>query len=150
MANTTIINGHVYGWSSVGIAIEGVDTPDFTEITYKPSLEPGKARGMGSRIKGTTRGEADAEGSFTMLKGQAAKFIKQMGDGYMAKQFSMTVSFDEEGEGGIVTDELIGVRITDTEDAPKQGTDPATTTFSLHIMRLKQNGVDPHGTENDI
>jgi hypothetical protein len=150
MADSPIINGHVYSWASVGIALDGVDTPDFTEATYSPTLEPGKARGMGSRVKGTTVGEADGDGSFSMLKGQAAKFIKQMGPGFMRKTFTITVSYEEEGEGGIVTDELFGCRITKIEDSPKQGTDAVVTKFDIHILRMKLNGVDPHGTENDI
>ncbi len=150
MADSPIINGHAYSWGSIGTAIDGVDTPDFTEINYSPSLEIGKVRGLGTRVKATTVGEADAEGSFSMLKGQAAKFIKAMGDGLMRKTFAITVSYDEDGEGGIVTDELFGCRITKIEDSPKQGTDAVVTKFDIHILRLKLNGVDPHGTENDI
>lgn len=150
MADSPIINGHAYSWQSISVAIDGVDTPDFTEITYSPSLEIGKVRGMGSRVKATTVGEADGEGSFTMLKGQASKFIKALGDGLMRKSFAITVNYDEDGEGGIVTDELFGCRITKFEDSPKQGTDAATVKFDIHIMRMKMNGVDPHGTQDQI
>jgi hypothetical protein len=150
MADSPIINGNSYSWASIGFALDGVDTPDFTECTYSPSLEPGKVRGTGRRVKATTTGEADADGSFSMLKSQAAKFIKQMGHGFMNKKFTLTVSYDEEGEGGIVTDELFGCRITKVEDAPKVGNEPVQTKFDLHIMRMKLNGIDPHGTENDI
>lgn len=150
MADSPIINGHAYSWASIGAAIDGVDTPDFTEITYSPTLEIGKVRGMGTRVKATTAGEADGEGSFSMLKGQASKFIKAMGPGLMRKTFALTVNYDEDGEGGIVTDELFGCRITKIEDAPKQGTDAATTKFDFHIMRMKLNGVDPHGTQDQI
>jgi hypothetical protein len=149
MADAPIINGNAYSWASIGFAIDGIDTPDLTEITYSPSLDPGKVRGLGRRVKATTAGEADADGSFSMLKGQAAKLIKSMGDGFMLKRFSITVSYDEDGEGGIVTDELFGVRITKVEDAPKQGNEAVVTKFDIHIMRLKLNGVDPHGTKDD-
>jgi hypothetical protein len=66
----------------------------------------------------------------------------------MRNQYSMTVNYDEDGEGGILTDELIAFRITNVEDSPKVGTEAATTKFDIHIMRMKLNGVDPHGTEN--
>jgi hypothetical protein len=150
MADSPIINGHAYSWASVGVAIEGVDTPDFTEITYSPTMEIGKVRGMGTRVRATTAGEADCEGSFTMLKGQAAVFIGQLGNGFMRQTFNMTVSYDEDGEGGIVTDELIACRITKVEDSPKQGTEAATVKFDLHILRMKLNGADPHGNEDTI
>ena len=148
MADSPIINGNAYSWASIGIALDGVDTPNFTEITYNGALEPGKVRGMGSRVYARTAGEADSDGSFTMLKAQAAKFIKQMGPGFMRKSFAITVNYDEDGEGGIVTDELFGVRITKVEDSPKVGTEGVTTKFDIHILRMKLNGVDPHGDEN--
>lgn len=147
MADTPIINGHAYGWASVAMSIEGVETKGFTEITYSPSMEPGKVRAEGTRVYATTAGEADGEGSFTMLKKHASELIKAMGDGFMRKQFSMTINYSEEGEGGIITDELFGIRITKVEDAPKVGTEGATTKFDIHIMRMTLNGVDPHGTE---
>jgi hypothetical protein len=148
MADSPVINGQMYSWASVSVALDGIDTPDFTEITYSPSLEPGKVRGKGTRVRGTTAGEADSDGSFTILKKQAAVFIKKMGHGLMRKQFSITVQYDEDGEGGIITDELFGVRITKIEDAPKQGSEGAMTKFDIHIMRMLLNGVDPHGTED--
>jgi len=150
MADSPIINGNAYSWASIKAAIDGIDTPDFTEITYGGSLEIGKVRGMGTRVRATTAGEADSEGSFSMLKKQASVLIKAMGNGFMRKRFPITISYDEEGEGGIITDELFGVRITKVEDAPKQGTEAAQTKFDIHIMRMKLNGVDPHGDEDQL
>lgn len=149
MADTPIINGNMYGWASVKPAIDGVDAPDITEINYSPSMDPGKVRATGTRVRGTTAGEADAEGSFTMLKREASVFIKRMGNGLMKKKFPITVTYEEDGEGELITDELFGCRITKIEDNPKQGTEPVTTKFDLHIMRLKLNGVDPHGEEDE-
>jgi hypothetical protein len=149
MADSPIINGNAYSWASIGAAIDGVDTPDFTEITYSPALEPGKVRAMGIRLRGTTAGEADSDGSFSMLKGQASTFIKAMGNGLMRKTFAMTISYEEEGEvTKIVTDELFGCRITKIEDSAKVGTEASTVKFDIHILRMKLNGVDPHGDEN--
>lgn len=147
MADTPVINGHRYGWASIGIQLEGVETPDFTEFTYSAKQEIGKVRGMGTRVLGTTQGESDGEGSFTMLKKQASAFIKSMGSSFMKKKWAATVSYDEDGEGGIITDELTGCQITNVEDSPKQGTEPAMTKFDFHIMRMKLNGQDPHGKD---
>jgi hypothetical protein len=149
MADTPIINGHAYSWASISIALDGVDTDGFVDVTYKASMAIGKVRGMGRRVKATTQGEADADGSFTMNKAAASALIKALGPGFLRKRFDMTVSYDEDGEGGIVTDELFGVRITDVEDSPKQGTEGVQTKFTTHILRLKLNGVDPHGEENE-
>lgn len=145
MADTPIINGHTYSWASIEFGFDGVSQPDLTEITYDVTMDPGLARGTGSRVRGDTAGEADSEGSFTMLKGEAAKFIAKMGKGLMRKRFPITVSYDEDGEGGVVTDELIGVRIKKIGNNPTQGTDPAKVTFDIHIMRMNLNGVDVVG-----
>lgn len=148
MATNPTVNGNVYSWASVEAAIDGVDTPDFIEVNYSASQDIGKARGMGTQLKGTTAGESDGEGSFSLLKGQAAKFIKQMGPGFMKKRrFALTVSYAEEGEGEIITDELFSCRITKFEDNPKVGTEPLSVKFDIHIFRMKINGVDPHSDE---
>lgn len=148
MATNPVINGNVFSWASVEVGVDGVDTPDFTEVNYKASQDIGKARGTGTRVKGTTAGESDGEGSFSMLKGQASKFIKQLGHGFLKKKrISLTVNYQDDGEDEIITDELISCRITNVEDNPKQGTEPLTTKFDIHILRMKLAGIDPHGDE---
>lgn len=148
MATNPTINGNVFSWASVELALDGVDTPDFTEVNYTASQDIGKARGMGTRLKGTTAGESDGEGSFSMLKGQATKFIKQLGHGFLKKKrIGLVVSYQEDGEDEITTDELIACRIIKVENNPKIGTEPLTVKFDLHIMRMKLAGIDPHGDE---
>ena len=144
MADNPTINGHRYGWASVEFHVKGDRFPDITELTYSTKGEPGMVRGVGMRVIGRTRGEADHEGSVTMLKSQAQKFIASQGAGFMLKSFNITASYKEnEGEGAPITDTLEGVRITNVEDGPKQGGDALTVKFDLHIMRVKYNGIDP-------
>lgn len=144
---TDTVNGNRFGWASTAISILGDDTPDMQDISYKPKVDIGKARGKGSRTHGRTRGESDADGSFTLLKSTASKLIKKLGPGFMSgkKDFAISVSYSEIGEDEIITDELFGVRIVGCEDNPKQGTEPLTTKFDFHIMRIKLNGIDPFG-----
>lgn len=147
MANTPVINGHRYGWASVELAQDGVDQPEFTEVSYTVTQEVGDVRGKGTRVRGTTQGESGVDGSVTMTLGQAAIFERSLGKGFMKKKFPLTVSYSEDGEGDMITDELIGCQITSREVNPSQGTDPVTVTYELHILRIKLNGLDPHGDE---
>lgn len=143
MADNPVINGHKYGWASIEANVNSTIAREFTEITYSTKGDPGKARGAGMRVLGRTRGEADHEGSISMLKKEANAFIARLGKGFMLKSFPITVSYDETGDGGVVTDKLTGCRITDVEDSPKQGNEPLQVKFSLHIMRIEYNGVNP-------
>jgi hypothetical protein len=144
MADELTINGHRYSWASIEFHIKGERFPDVTEISYSTSGEPGLVRGTGMRVIGDTRGEADNEGSITMLKSQADRLIQSQGNGFMLKRFNISVSWKEdEGEGGIITDTLEGVRLTNIENNPSQGTDAATVSFDMHIFRIKYNGIDP-------
>jgi hypothetical protein len=145
MADNPIINGHKYSWASVEASFDGLLQRGFTEINYSTKLDIGKARGTGVRVYGDTRGEADHEGSITMHKKEASAWFRAMGDGFMRRRFPITVSYDETGEGGVVTDKLEGCRIVNVEDNPRQGTDATTVKIDLHIMRVKLNGVDPIG-----
>jgi hypothetical protein len=144
MADNPTINGHRYGWASVEFHVEGDRFPDITEITYSTSGEPGKVRGTGMRVVGRTRGEADHEGSVTMNKSQANRFIASLGDGFMLKSFNIDVHYKEDmGEGSPITDILTGCRITNMEDSPKHGPDGLTVKFDLHILRIYYDGYDP-------
>lgn len=147
MANTPIINGSRYGWASVELAQEGVDQPEFTELSYSAMQEVGDVRGKGTRIRGTTPGESSCEGSVTLTLGQAAIFEAALGAGFMKKKFALTVSYSEAAEGAVITDELFGCQITNRTVNPQQGTDPITVSYDLHILRMKLNGLDPHGDD---
>lgn len=143
MADYALINGHRYGWASIEAHLEGEVARDFTEINYSTDNDPGEARGKGMRVIGRTRGEAKHDGSMTMNKAEAQKFIARLGNGFTLKSFGITVSYEEAGEGGVITDRLIGCRIKKIEDAPKVGNEPLTVKFDLHIMRITYNGFDP-------
>lgn len=139
------INGNQYGWSSIGLGIDGADEEGFTAISYTASQEIGKARGKGHRKHGRTKGESDSEGSFSLRKKQANALIKKLGPGFMTgkKDFPITVSYAETGDSEIITDELQGCRIINVEDAREPGTDALVTVFQLDIGRIIYDGIDP-------
>ncbi len=137
-----LINGHRYSWASVVAKFDTLEIPHFSEISYSHTLEPGTVRGTGAQKAGRTRGEYDAEGSVTWQLEGWQQLLEHLGDGFMEKSFTIVVSYAEEGQP-VVTDELVGVRITSTEKNPSQGTDPITVTTPLSIMYIIENGVKP-------
>jgi hypothetical protein len=143
MADNPTINGHRYGWASIEFHIAGNRRPDITELNYSTKGDPGLVRGAGMRVKGDTRGEADHEGSFTLLKSAAQALVRDLGPGFMRKRFNITASYREDGDEGVMTDELFGCRIKNVEDNPKQGNEPLSVKFDLHIYRITYDGVDP-------
>lgn len=139
-----MINGNRYGWASISLAINGIQYEEFTAISYRASQEVGKVRGKGHRKIGRTKGQSDSEGSFTLLKRDADKLIKDLGPGFMTgnKDFVVVVSYSETAEGDIVTDTLESCRIITIENTPAQGAEPATTVFTIDVGGILLNGVN--------
>lgn len=146
MADTPLINGHKYSWASASMNIDAVDQDDFVEVNHNWKTDRGMVRGKGPRVKGLTRGEDSVEGDITLNKAAWPKLLKALKDKYGSipkASFTITLNYEESGEGDIITEELIGCRIAGGETGVKQGTDGLTVKVPLNIMRYKINGIDP-------
>ena len=145
MADYPNINGTAHDWSSVEIDL-GEDGGIFTgisELTYSDNLEPGEAMGTSAQKLARTRGTYSADGSIVMLKRDASEFIAALGNGFKEKVFDITVMYSDAGAGDVITDKLIGARIGSTESGGSQGSDPLSVTYSIDILRISWNGIDP-------
>lgn len=143
MADFPLINGNRYSWASVVFSMADIEIDDVTEISYSHKLESGTVRGVGPWKAGRTRGEYDAEGSVTLLRSAWDSLRAQLGNGYLESDFTVTVSYSEEGEGDVVTDTLVGCRIQNVEHSPSQGTDALTVALTLSVLYILENGVEP-------
>lgn len=143
MAENPTINGHKYSWASIEVHADGVDQPQITSIDYTTEGEAAEVFAKGMQQQGDTAGQFKHNGSLEMLEKQWDKLKSQLGKGFMRKRFPYTVSYDEDGEGGIITDDLIGVRIMKVNKANSVGTEASKVKLDLHIMRILYNGVDP-------
>lgn len=137
-----LINGHRYSWASASFKGDGSEIVHIKELSYTHKLEPGMVRGTGSQVAGRTRGEYSAEGSMTLLREGWDALRDQFGDGYLEKSFALVVSYADDGQP-IVTDELVGVRITSVENSPSQGTDGLEVSLELSILYVLENGKKP-------
>jgi hypothetical protein len=142
MASYPLINGLKYDYSSIEIDIGDIGI--FTgvkEISFTHSLEPGEVRGTRAELIGRTRGEYSAEGSMVVYSEEYAEIIKALGDGFMEKAFSITITYSDTNVP-VQVNRLIGCRITNMEGGGSQGTDPLEVSLDLSIFRVETGGLN--------
>lgn len=134
------INGKFCDYADITIFVNGRPFIGVKEINYKQSREQGMVRGTSPFVLGRTRGQYDAEGSFTMYQEDAVAFRTALGPGYLEKEFNIVVSYTPRG-GLLVTDSLNGCILTEDDVSRSEGTDPVEDKFSFHILQVLKNGI---------
>lgn len=139
------INSKYHDYSAVEAMVNGKPILlGIESISYSHRLEPTKVRGTRARPLGRTLGEYDAEASITVYKRDAEILLKELGPGYMEREFQLAVSYAKLGAGTpMQLDVLKGCRIMSEEDSHSQGTDALRTTFELSVMAVVKNGREP-------
>ena len=140
MADYPLIRGLRYDYSSVDINVNGRGVTGVTEIEYSHKLEPGKVRGTSAQVLGRTRGQYEAEGSFTMPKQEADELRAALGAGYMERSFDVVVHYAERGQP-LSTDRLVACRIKSESNSHKEGSDALAVKFDLDVIALISNGT---------
>lgn len=139
-----LINGKVYDFSSIELVAGPQTFTNLQEVTYSDSLEPGILRGTSAKKKGRTRGEYDAEGTISFYKGDLSSLLSTLAalgkGGYGEAEFDINITYSE-GLDNVITDTLVGCRITDIEDSHSQGSDALTVSLTLDIMEISRNGL---------
>jgi hypothetical protein len=141
-ADNPDINGIAFDWSSIEIAANGRVYKAFTSIDYKNALEPGEKRGNQSTWLGRTRGQLKPEASFEMHKVEYQSLVEDLGPGYMEKAFDVLVMYADFGQPTIV-DTILGFRIKEDQDSPKEGNEPPKVKVTGHIYMVLRNGIAP-------
>lgn len=139
------INRKYHDYSALEAMVDGKPVLlGLESISYSHRLEPTKVRGTRARPLGRTLGEYDAEASITVYKRDAENLLGELGPGYMEREFLLTVSYANLGDGTpLQVDVLKGCRIMSEEDSHSQGTDALRTTFELSVMAVVKNGREP-------
>jgi hypothetical protein len=143
-----LIRGHRFDFSSAEINVDGQLVHGIKALNYSHALEPGELRGNRSPLIGRTRGEYSAEGSIEMYLAEFQVLITLLsagGRGYMETSFNIVAAYNELG-GDLITDELIGCRLTNADKSYSEGNDGLSVSCDLHIMEIRENGlsaVDP-------
>jgi len=136
------INGVAYDFSSIEFVVNGVAYTGITELNYNHTLEPGILRGTRSIKLARSRGEYNAEGTFSMYIEEYQAFREALGFAYMQTQFQAVAMYSEIGST-IVTDTLMGCRITNADMSNSAGSDPLVKQVSIDIMQILEDGQSP-------
>lgn len=144
MATPALVNGVAYDYSSISIDFGGGGDLSllFTEISYSQALEPGGLRGTHAQLLARTRGEHSAEGSVTVYLATYYEILDKLGDGYMEKEFDVTVTYADTGQP-TKTDVLHRCRITNEDKNHAQGPDALIVPLDLSIIMIKVDGKYP-------
>jgi hypothetical protein len=137
-----LVNGVFHSFASIELKVDGVIYAAVKAVNYKQSLTPTKVRGAHAEPLGRTRGDLEADGDIELYEQQGFQLLSQLGDGYLEKVFSITVTYSENGLDTI-TDEIVQVRIQEVDKSNAQGTDASSIKFTLNIMKIKLNGLEP-------
>lgn len=136
------VNGITFDFSCIEIDTDGTVFKDFEEISYNDACEGGEARGTHQQALATTPGEYKAEGSLTMLKDAFNEWVLLLGDGYMLRQFPITVNYGNDFTP-LTTDTLHACRIKKVEDQHQKGTEPLKVKVDFSVGQVDRNGVKP-------
>ena len=139
MADYPLVNGKRYDFSSIVLQLPERKILGFKEINYSQKLEPGEVRGAHAQLLGRTRGNYTGEGSMTLYRQEADELRQALGDGYMEKEFDITVTYADDGQP-TVTDILKACRIVGEDASHSQGQDPLVEKFDLSVLSIKKNG----------
>lgn len=146
IATGRVINGNIYSYSSITIAIAGTPYTGVTEISYSDNLEPGELYGTGPYILGLSRGKYKADASFTMAKKDFESVKRALvatgGGGFGEAPFVITVAYRETFDVDIISDTVEGCRIMKQENSHSSGSaDPLVVKVDLSVFRIAWNGL---------
>lgn len=148
MANFPLIRGHKYSYSSIELSLVRAGQKaeifvDVSAINYGDSLEDEYLYGTNQAPLGRTAGRYNpGEVTLTMGKKSFSELQASIGDGWLGAILDIIVKFSEPDEG-LVTDEIIGAKITGVSNAHASGPEALMVEVTLKPMLIKQNGTTP-------
>lgn len=138
------VNGHVYSFTSVKQTLGTFKPKDVESIAYSDNLEPGGVEADSTQLVGATKGPYRADASIAFKTRKAyQEWIDSIGDGYMEKYISWTVSYSETNVSPVITDRIINFRIKKAS-VDASGTDAVGVKVDLFVLTgIVWNGRKP-------
>jgi hypothetical protein len=134
------INGRVFGHASITANIDGETYVGIASINYGSEREIAGAFGTSPQQVGTVLGNVTHTGDFEVYKKEGQRLRARLGNGYLGKVFSFTVTYRETSESELITDEVTAC-IKKDDTSSSTGGDPVKDKFELHVSRVVRNGV---------
>ncbi len=148
MPEGTLINGTYHDHNAVRITIDGEEIVGISEINYSDGTEPGEVFGTRQLMLGKTNGRYTAELSWTMNKRRHTEMLGRMGHGFYSRDHDVSVSYRDTDGLGLITDDIIGCRLTKNENSSSEGSDPVGVAVTSKPTVIVWNGVNPLDASN--
>jgi hypothetical protein len=116
-------------------------------INYSEDLEPGDVYGTAPHKLGRTRGKHNANCDFEMYRLEWENLKVTLGIagvGYGEVAFDIFVTYSE-NFSPVVTDQIVGARITKCEFSNSDGTDTSTVKLTCNVLNILTNLVSAGG-----
>jgi len=156
-----IINGHVFDFSSIDIALDDgqpFSMPGIFEISYEHSLTPGEIRHVGPLVQDESVGTYATRASISMALRDWRVFRSKLaqiktgagsGPGFMQKRFNVVVSYAEDDEVPM-TDMLVKCRVMRVGRAYRRSNEALAVNVELYVRRIVEDGVEAVASGNLI
>jgi hypothetical protein len=147
MSDPIVINGTIHDFGSLEIDIDGKFVAiAATSIDYSDGTNPEKVYGASAQAIGRTRGQYAAEdGTIKLTKRGGLQIVEAVAPqgGIYDRVFGIRVTYRDTDGGGVICDELIGVKLLKQANSHAAGASALEGEFGLSIMAIRWNGVDP-------
>lgn len=141
------VNNKAYSWVSLSLRISGEGlagarlTKLIKAISFKTSVERGDVRGTDRQTYAHTRGKVTHEASITFVKEEFDALTAEMGEGFMDKPLTLTVSTKE--GSNVDTHTITASGMKEYGGDYSEGTDGLECVVPLDVLRILKNGVSP-------
>jgi hypothetical protein len=132
--------------ASINLAIKGKEFPYFVDVEYTAAVDSGDARGASPFSMGLTLGEYKASGNITvhLKKDEEFKELIAPGKGpHLAVFFDLTVQYQEFGWDQVITDRLIGCKLSGEGKTHAAGNGVLVVKYPMTIQLIIPNDRPP-------
>jgi len=136
-----LVQGVRHGFSSIELKIAGQIFVGFKSINYSRKRSRSMVRGNHPDPLAKTRGENEYSADCELYLAEWLLFKELLGAGYGDVQFSIFVTYGENGFD-TTTDELIGCTMDTTEASNAQGPDALVRKVELSTLKILFGGVE--------
>lgn len=139
------INGRPYSFASLALSANRTRYYEVKAASFKHGMSRGEQRGTAQGVLNLTRGQYKPEASFELGLSDAWAFKADLGDGWMNKQFHVTLTFGSDDGTDMHVVNYDGKLKEDAFDGSNT-TEAMTQKFPIDVIgRIKEDGRDPLG-----
>jgi len=138
------INGNYYSFANIEFRVNGLFILGIKSINYGNKVGSTYVRGTNQMPLGTTQGQYEPKCDIEILRPQFNIFLAASGSGYMNRTHSITVSYGNFLDNGLlptVTDLILGAKITDVDLSNSEGVEASAVKVTFLPMQIKLNGI---------